>query len=396
MIPGARSRFGTLRLPRGQAADAALAGGMLVVVMVGTLPALLGERREPWATTVVGWALIVVGCGALAFRRRRPAPIALLTLVVSGVYYVTSAYDGVLLIAVVIALYTVAASGQLASALAIASLAVLSTGAGTIAGNDDVNGVALFMLAGWLVAVVALGWARHSRLEYAREVQRHAASEERLRIARELHDSIGHHLSLINVQAAAALRRWQKDPERGAQGAGSALGSVKEASREALRELRATLGALRDSGEAAPTGPVPGLERIGELVESARRAGLAARVRTSGTPEPLPAAVDRAGFRIVQEALTNVSRHAHATAATVHLGYGRRELTLEIVDDGRGSAPSGTGTGASGSGISGMRERARALGGDLTAEPGAGGGFAVRARLPYERDGMDERERAAS
>ncbi|GAA2085979.1 sensor histidine kinase [Streptomyces albiaxialis] len=360
----------------------ALAGGVFVLVAGGTVPILAKGRDEAWPTTVFGWALIVVTCGALAFSGRRPVGVAALTLVTSGAYYLTSAYDGPLLLAVIVALYVVAARGLLPAAVVLAAVALLSTAAGTAAGNDDVNNVALFMFAGWLVATVALGWARHSRLAYAREAERHAASEERLRIARELHDSIGHHLSLINVQSAAALRRFRKDPERGARGAGEALGAVKESSKEALRELRTTLGALRDGDEAAPTAPVPGLDRVDELVASARRAGLDVRVTTTGGGDdggdgPLPVEVDRAAYRIVQEALTNVSRHAYATDVAVRLARGRRELVVEVVDDGRG--PSGA---LSGSGISGMRERARALGGELTAGPGERGGFAVRARLP--------------
>lgn len=246
-----------------------------------------------------------------------------------------------------------------------------------MAGNSDVNGTAVFMLAGWIVAMVALGTMRYGRIAYAEEESKRRATEERLRIARELHDVIGHNISLINVQAGAALHRLKKDPAQ----AEEALTAIKAGSREALRELRATLGVLRQVDEEAPRAPAPSLDRLGELEESAKLAGLAVRTDISGSRRPLSAAVDLAAYRIVQESLTNVTRHAGASAVTVQLGYGERELSLVVEDDGRGAAADGEG---SGSGISGMRERAATLGGDLVAGPGERGGFRVSARLPYE------------
>ncbi|MGW3568255.1 sensor histidine kinase [Streptomyces sp. NPDC000941] len=189
-----------------------------------------------------------------------------------------------------------------------------------------------------------------------------------------MHDVVGHHISLISVQSAAALHRLEKHPEQ----AGAALAAIKSSSREALRELRATLGVLRQIDEEAPTAPPPGLARIGELVESARSAGFDVRAHTNGEPQPLPTEVELAGYRIVQESLTNVTRHSRATAVTVHVSYAPREVRIEITDNGRGPART-----VPGSGISGMRERARALGGELITRPGRDGGFAVRARLPH-------------
>lgn len=391
-------RVRRLRLPQGRAADTALAAGTGVLVALGTLQAFVGERKEPWATTALGWMLIALACGALYFARRRPVAVGAFVVPVVGVYYVTSAYDGPLFGVLVIALYGVAAAGRVRAAAALGALVVAGSTAGTLSGNDDVNGVALFMLTGWIVAVVALGAMRHGRRAYVEGEARRRATEERLRIARELHDVIGHNISLINVQSGAALHRLRKsdapDPA-----AADALATIKETSRETLRELRATLGVLRQVDDEAPTVPAPGLARLGDLTErAAGTAGLRVRTVVAGAERALPAELDLTAYRVVQESLTNVARHARrATSVTVRLDYGERELRLAVEDDGRGAAGTragdgagdgsgaGPGTGAAGgSGIGGMRERVRAVGGELAAGPRPGGaGFAVTARLPY-------------
>ncbi|WP_119729933.1 sensor histidine kinase [Thermomonospora amylolytica] len=368
-----------LRLPRGRAADAALAAAVFVVSATGTLRAFVGEPGESWAVTVLGCVLITVACAALYLRRRHPVAVGTLVFAATGAYYLTSVYDGPLMIALMVALYTAAAAGRLQAAVALAALTLIGVGAGTLAGNHEINGIALFMLAGWLVAVVALGWVAHSRHAYVREARERAAGQERLRIARELHDVVGHHMSLINVQASAALHRIGRDPAQ----AEEALGAIKESSREALRELRATLGVLRQADEDVPVAPPPGLARLEELVRAAEQAGLRVRTRTTGDAGPLPVEVDLAAYRIVQESLTNVARHARARTVTVRLDRGPDAVTVEVADDGDGPAH-----GAPGSGITGMRERARALGGELTAGPRPGGGFAVRARLPHRGEAV--------
>ncbi|WLW53839.1 sensor histidine kinase [Streptomyces sp. YU58] len=368
------------RRPRGRAADAALAAAVFVLVALGSMRSLVGGGTEPWQAVAVDWTLLTAACGALYLCRRHPVAVASLVLALTITYYLTSLYDGPLMLAFVVALYAVAAAGRIRAAAVLAALALALTGAGTLRGNHDVNGVALFMLAGWLVGVVALGWVRHNRLALAREAEQRAASEERLRIARELHDVVGHHISLINVQSAAALRRLRRDPAGGPERAEEALGAIKETSKEALRELRATLGVLRQVDEAAPTAPAPGLDRLGDLVESARLAGLDVRLESTGDRDrPLPAELDLAAYRIIQESLTNVTRHARATSVTVRTERGPHRLTVTVTDDGRGPVATG---GLPGTGITGMRERARALGGELTAGPGPEGGFTVRACLP--------------
>jgi signal transduction histidine kinase len=225
-------------------------------------------------------------------------------------------------------------------------------------------------------------------------------------MARDLHDVVAHNISVINVQANTALHLMDRQPER----ARTALVTINEVSRQALVELRSVLGVLRDAGEQAPRSPSRGLARLADLVDTAAAAGLTVTVTEAGRRVPLPAEVDLAAYRIIQEALTNAARHSGGGHATVRLGYpapdgpapdgpapdgpapapggaapAGQALTVEVTDDGSGGAGGqdrpGSGPG-SGSGIAGMTERAAALGGTLRAGPGPDGGFAVRARLP--------------
>ncbi|MFH9612013.1 sensor histidine kinase [Streptomyces sp. NPDC017448] len=365
------------QMPRGRAADVAAAGAVGLAVVLGSLRSLFPQDRlESVGATAASWVLIALACGALYFRRRWPVAVAGVCTAATGAYYLVSSYDGPLMIVPVVALYAVAATGGLRAAIAIAAVMVIGIGAGSLAGNDEINGITIFMLTGWLVAVIALGTMFHGRGAYAEQEAARRATEERLRIARELHDVIGHNISLINVQASAALHRLKKNPAQ----AEEALAAIKASSKEALSELRTTLGILRQVDEAAPTAPAPGLDRLDDLVASARRAGLEVTVDRIGRPHPLTAAVDLAVFRILQESLTNVARHAQgASAVAVRIDYAPRELNLTVTDNGRCTA-----TAAPGSGIAGMRERAAILGGGLSAGPGPGGGFAVTARIPYK------------
>jgi signal transduction histidine kinase len=257
-------------------------------------------------------------------------------------------------------------------------------------------GIAAWML--FLPAVIELARNRRAYAQARREraieelrsqheAVRRQASEERLGIARELHDVLAHSLSLINVQAGVALELMDGRPEQ----ARSALTTIKQASKEALVEVQSVLGSLRRPGEEPPHTPTPTLKDIDELVRRAESAGLTVVLHISGQPVSLPSGVESAAYRIVQEALTNVVRHAHAATVTVQICYGEQELLILVDDDGRGrptSAAPGSGSG-SGSGIVGMRERAVALGGELAAAPKAGGGFRVRARIPLPDQASD-------
>lgn len=363
------------RLPTGPRADMALAGVVLVLAGVAE-GQRLGSNQDATASVIGSWFLAVAVCAALPLRHRHPVEVGWFTVVGTGVYYLLSTVDAPLVVIPIAALYALATQGRIRASVAMAAVMVIGVGVGTLAGTGDVSGTAVFMLTGWLVAVVALGAMRHGRVAYAEEEARLRATQERLRIARELHDVIGHNMSMIHVQASSALHRLQKDPRQ----AQEALTAIKQSSKEGLQELRATLGVLRQVDEAAPTAPSPGLSRIDELVSSAARAGLNVRIERSGTHSPLPAAVDLAAYRIVQESLTNAVRHSGAQHAVVRLNRGDRELTLSVQDFGQGAARVVHG---GGSGIVGMTERARALGGTLSAEAGSAGGFVVRARLPF-------------
>ncbi|MDP9792253.1 signal transduction histidine kinase [Catenuloplanes nepalensis] len=247
------------------------------------------------------------------------------------------------------------------AALAIIALTSIVTVVGTEAGRTREIQIAEMMRAE----------AEEAR---AREEQdKRQASEERLSIARELHDVIGHHLSLINVQAGVGLHLMDSRPEQ----ARSALAAIKTASSEALREVRAVLGALAEEDESAPRAPAPGLARLDALTGGA---GLPCRTVVRGTPRPLPAEVDRAAYRIVQEALTNVRRHAGGAATTVTVGYAPDGVGLRVENEPGEADP--TVPPGSGIGLPGMRARAEALGGSLEAAPTASGGYLVVAHLP--------------
>ncbi|MEU9864941.1 sensor histidine kinase [Streptomyces sp. NPDC047971] len=380
-----------------RAADVVVA---LVVTLVVAVWTLVSARHadEPVSRTVIGWALIAVGGGALCFRRRAPVTVAVVTLLACVAYYPVSAQDGPLMITFALALYTTAAEGRFAAAVALAAVTLLAVGLGEMRqapGHRQIDDTSLAMLAGWLISLVAVGRAQRTRIAYLREVEqralaaereqearaRQSATEERLRIARELHDVLGHTISLINVQSGAVLHRLGKkpDPDVALAAAEEALQAVKATSKDALRELRATLGVLRQADEAAPTSPTSGLALLGELVERARSTGLDVRTELTGTPVPLAPPVDLAAYRIVQESLTNVTRHSGARTATITLDWRADELRLRIEDDGEGAPEEQP----LGSGIRGMAERARAFGGDLTVR-GTDGGFRVDARLPVD------------
>jgi signal transduction histidine kinase len=238
-----------------------------------------------------------------------------------------------------------------------------------------------------MVAVVVIaGIAVANRRAYVASIQdraeqdaRRRIDEERLRIARELHDVVAHTMATINVQAGVAAHVLSSRPDVVAE----SLQAIKAASKEGLRELRAILNVLRQADDADPTQPAPGTAQLEDLIAGARRAGLDTTFAVSGQQVPVPAAVDLAAYRIVQESLTNAIRHAGPATAAVSLDYHHDELQIDVTDTGRGQSASAAAGQSGGHGLAGMRERAAAVGGTVETGPGPGGGFRVAARLPF-------------
>jgi signal transduction histidine kinase len=353
-------------------------------------------RGLPRGTLALAYALALLHTLPLAARRRFPGAV-LAASVASGLAVAAIGLPPETLgLAILVAVYSVAAYGDRWVSLAglaaaeLGSAAVQLTpsrfNAPTVVTNTLVIGAA--WLLGHFVGVRRAYTARVERtaeLERARaELARRAVAEERLRLARELHDVVAHAISVIAVQSGVGAHVANTQPEEAAK----ALAAIEATSRAALTELRRLLGVLRQEGE--PEGslaPVPGLADLDALLAEVAKAGLGVRLRVEGTPSQLPAGVDLSAYRIVQEALTNVVKHAGPARAQVVVGYRDQEVTVEVTDDGRGVvAPTDDGQAGVGHGLIGMRERVAVFGGDLEAGPRPGGGFRVAARLPLAAD----------
>jgi signal transduction histidine kinase len=359
------------RILRARLADFAIPWGVGIFLVLVVLDEQ--NRHDGTALQLAGLALVLVQAGALRWRRRRPELVTALELA-TGVVFQLAYPDVVVPFPALFAVASLAAARPprvslpgLAALIGLVSMNFFTT---TV---DDT----VFTM-GLAVGAWALGEAARNRRAAIEEESQRAIADEQARIARELHDVIAHSVSMMVVQAAAADEVFDQRPDQ----AREALRSIERAGRDALRELRRLLGAVRPGGEVDATAPQPGLERLDELVDSVRRSGLEISVRRDGEPVALPAGVDVSAYRIVQEALTNTLRHAQASRAEVTLIYDAEALELEIRDDGRGAIANGDESG--GHGLVGMRERAALLGGTLEAGPHAGGGYRVGARLPIE------------
>ncbi|MDX6251643.1 MAG: hypothetical protein QOF10_5003 [Kribbellaceae bacterium] len=351
------------------------------VAVFGSLGASRGEqdrRAADWFMIV----LVLIGSVSLYWLRTKPVPVLWATVLSTLVYMLMQYAYGPVIFSFVIAVFTAIRTGhRLAGWTAIVALY-----AGHVLGRLvlGINGQGIYQILLVGTCFVVLGFVaelfrgQRERVMAAKETRREEelrkAGEERLRIAQELHDVVAHHISLINVQASTALHLVDRQPEQ----AGPALAAIKEASKEALVDLRSIVGILRQPDEAAPRQPVAGLDRLDHLISRTSRAGLEVHAIVHGDPRPLPIGLDRAAFRIIQESLTNVVRHAKATAATVRIQYGEQALVLQVDDDG----DSLVGPPKEGNGIIGMRERATALGGTLTASRTPTGGLRITAQLP--------------
>jgi signal transduction histidine kinase len=377
--------------------DASLAVAIAIIQVAGTIGYSVDEP-SPWGFDAFAYLLLVIGPVALLFRRRRPEATLAIALIAAAGYAATGyprgpagfpAYALAMVNAIMMGRHAFAWGALVVTFPAFMWLPSL------FPDEEEASRTPLNVAETltWLPLVAAgaevtriRGKRRAEHAHAEREEARRRASEERLRIARELHDVLAHSISLINVQSGVALHLLDERPGQ----ARPALQAINEASDEALRELRSVLDVLSrglDDGEPAawaPRAPAAGIRDLDGLVGRTRAAGVDVRLTVEGEPRPVPPEVDLAAFRIVQEALTNVVRHAGGDArATVRLAYSPAELVVRIDDDGRSAGPA-VDQGA-GRGIAGMRERVRALGGTFAAGPRPGRGFGVRARFP-ERD----------
>jgi signal transduction histidine kinase len=366
--------------------DAALAISVAGVVLAD---ALLASARTG-GLAPLDYVLLLGGTLVLIGRRRAPRTVLLVTVIGMVGYSVRVAPDAIIAVPVLIALYTVSSAGHRLLAITAATPLAAGVVLNSLAraeGNTVREAIQQAILpVGWFVAAVVAGEVSRHRLAYLQQVERRAAEaertrdeaalrraeQERLRIARELHDSLTHSISVIKVHAGVAAHLARKRGEQVPE----ALLAIQAASADAARELRDTLHVLRDGDRESPA---CGLDRLPALVAQTRDAGLPVTLSVTGRQGDLPDEVDRAVYRIVQEALTNVTRHAGPATASITIDRGPRALTVQVDDDGTATVDAAP---VPGVGLIGMRERVSALGGRLSAEPRPDGGFTVRADIP--------------
>ncbi|MFG1707417.1 sensor histidine kinase [Nonomuraea sp. M3C6] len=411
-------RVVSLRLPV-LTQDVLLALFITVMQVQGTIVRNVGEVVQRPLTDLgyLGYVLLVVSGVVVVVRRRWPVPVFVTAALASLVYYTLDFPDGPGWLGLFVALYTVAAYGDGRRSLVIAGVGTSVLTVGWLVAAADIEPRAaigwVFFRIGASVMSAALGESVRSRrviaaeaLERAELAERTREEEararvdaERLRIAREVHDTVAHAIVIINVQSGVTAHVLDKRPEV----AREALRAIEQTSSRALREMRAILGVLRDDdGDDDGRVPYPGLGQIDELAAKAREAGLDIKLEETSPAAPLPSAVGSAVYRIVQESITNVIRHVGPTRVTVALNPGIEVLEIRVTDEGRRAAPGDEladprlparhptsigGSAKPGRGIVGMRERCQLLGGELDARPLPGGGFEVRARLPLAPTG---------
>jgi signal transduction histidine kinase len=382
-------------------ADALLAGLLAAFSLVALVYANgdCDGACRPGGTAATG--LILAQTLPLAWRRRHPLAVSLVTGLATAGYGLAPYPDLAMPVPVggLVGMYSVAAWGSRRAALvaggvAAAVVAVVMSLPRTDADLVDAAFASLGLAGAWVLgdrarvqrALAAELSDRAVRLEREREGEaRRAVASERARIARELHDVVAHHVSMMVVQAEAGPLAVERDPARAA----GAFAAIAATGRQALVEMRRLLGVLRGDGQAPSLAPQPGLDQVPSLVEQVARAGLEVELVVEGEKAPLPAGVELSAYRIVQEALTNAVRHAGPGRARVLVRYGERDLELTVRDEGGGggAAPAGGPPSRSGQGLVGMRERVSLFGGELHAGPGPDGGFTVAARLPLGAPG---------
>jgi signal transduction histidine kinase len=337
-------------------------------------------------TPPAAFLLVALASLVLAGASRWPIQVLAVSNAAVAVYSLLGYENGAALLAPTAALYAVATSQTVRRTIVWSAVTLVVLMGASAANNPFGPAGGGFYLIPALVAAAGLGGIAVSNrrayvLSRAEQDARRRIDEERLRIARELHDVVAHTMATINVQAGVAAHVVKEHPDA----AEEALQTIKTASKEGLRELRAILNVLRQADEAEPTQPAPGVAQLATLTDGACRAGLATKLVVTGSERPLPAAVDLAAYRIVQESLTNSIRHAGPATAIVTLNYHDSGLGLDVTDTGRGQAPA-DGLPGTGHGLAGMRERAASVGGTIEAGPSLAGGYRVTAWLPTGRE----------
>ncbi|TCN44203.1 signal transduction histidine kinase [Kribbella orskensis] len=393
-----QARAASLHLPA-FALDLLIALFITVMQVQGTLAKVAADPESvlrPLADLGhLGYILLIASGVVVVLRRQFPVAVVAIIALTSLIYYTLDFPDGPGWLGLFVALYTLTAYGDGRWSLAIAGavIAVLAVDWLVAAANVEPRAAIgwVFFRIGASVMSAALGESVRTRrviaadaleraelAERTREEEARArVDEERLRIAREVHDTVAHAIAIINVQSGVTAHLFDKRPERTRE----ALEAIEKTSSQALREMRSILGVLRDAHDGRV--PHPGLGQIDELIAQARHAGLDIKLESAPATEALPSAVDSAAYRILQESITNVIRHVGSTRVTIRLVYGVDSLELCVTNE-RGDTSHDGGTSAvPGRGITGMRERCSLLGGDLDAGPRADGGFAVSARLPF-------------
>jgi len=361
--------------------DALLA---VAIVVVGVVGFALREPPPNEPPPALGYALVIVAAGSLAWRRRFPLIVLVIVAAAASIGSLLGYWPEFVLV-LWIAVYSAAANTERDSLTRVlAPVAVITSVAIGLGerGGRGLNWVDvlsdLVVTFGVPLVLGRMTFNRRRRVLRDRELAtREAVAAERAAIARELHDVVAHHMSVMVVQAGAARAVGESDPAA----ASDALRQIETSGRTGLAEMRRLLGILKAEGDGDGRAPQPGLADLGELLDSMRATGLAVEAVVEGSTRPLPPGVDLSAYRIVQEALTNALRHAGGASARVLVRYEPAALELEIADDGLGP-PDGPST--QGQGLIGMRERAQLFGGAFEAGPRPGGGFLVRARLPFE------------
>ncbi|GAB2837284.1 histidine kinase [Actinoallomurus bryophytorum] len=357
--------------------DGVLAALLTLGGVVGTTFAGSPSRAEV-PIDVRGYVLVVTAAVVLAVRRRWPQAVLAVVALCTWSYLVLGYAYGPILISFMLAVYSAARHAPLNRAVPYSLAALAMTLTHLLVHSHRLGLFGVVDVSAWVFVPFSLGFALRTRREMAvrarAEAIRQSVDDERLRVAQEVHDIVGHGLAAIKMQADVALHVLAKKPDQ----AEVALEAISRTSSEALDELRATLAMVRRAGTEAERSPVPSLARLDELRRRMAEAGVYVRLENSGEPvAALPVAVDLTGYRIIQESLTNVLRHSGAEQATVGIRYEPGGVLITVSNTVTDYSP-----GEGGSGISGMRERVLALGGEFTAGPSPDDGFEVRARLP--------------